>query len=111
MPNERILRGNTLHRSPPRVASAGNLLNLGGKEQQQHAALDPVIPEQTPVRVQPLQQQAMQFTPQDAGVPIDHPPAIALEPQEAGPANPNQTWMDGCREILKEVELVDQGSN
>uniref|UniRef100_A0A915J4Q8 Transposase n=1 Tax=Romanomermis culicivorax TaxID=13658 RepID=A0A915J4Q8_ROMCU len=31
----------------------------------------------------------MNFTPQDAGVPIDHPPVIAIDPQEAGPANPN----------------------
>uniref|UniRef100_A0A915IKA2 Uncharacterized protein n=1 Tax=Romanomermis culicivorax TaxID=13658 RepID=A0A915IKA2_ROMCU len=27
--------------------------------------------------------------PQDAGVPIDHLPAIAIDPQEAGLANPN----------------------
>uniref|UniRef100_A0A915K2Q0 Uncharacterized protein n=1 Tax=Romanomermis culicivorax TaxID=13658 RepID=A0A915K2Q0_ROMCU len=75
--------------SPPRVASAGNLDNLGDGDQQQHAALDPVIPDQTPARVQSLQQQAMHFTPQDAGMPLDHPPAIAIEPQEISLANPN----------------------
>uniref|UniRef100_A0A915J543 Uncharacterized protein n=1 Tax=Romanomermis culicivorax TaxID=13658 RepID=A0A915J543_ROMCU len=90
MPNERIARGNTLHRSPARVASAGNLLNLGDRNQQRHAAPDPVIPDQTPARVQPLQQQAMHFTPQDAGVPLDHLPTIAMDGQEAGLANPNQ---------------------
>uniref|UniRef100_A0A915KZX2 Uncharacterized protein n=1 Tax=Romanomermis culicivorax TaxID=13658 RepID=A0A915KZX2_ROMCU len=85
-----IPRGNTLHRSPPRVSSAGNLLNLGDREQQQHAALDPVIPDQTPLRVQPLQQQAMHFTPQDVGVPLDCRRTIAMDQQEARPANPNQ---------------------
>uniref|UniRef100_A0A915HXZ1 Uncharacterized protein n=1 Tax=Romanomermis culicivorax TaxID=13658 RepID=A0A915HXZ1_ROMCU len=89
MPNERRPRGNTLHRSPPRVGSAGNLVNLGDRDQQRHAALDPVIPDQTPGRVQPLQQLAMHFTPQDAGVPLDHLPTIAMDQQQAGLANPN----------------------
>uniref|UniRef100_A0A915IFA6 Uncharacterized protein n=1 Tax=Romanomermis culicivorax TaxID=13658 RepID=A0A915IFA6_ROMCU len=89
MPNEKILRGNTLHRSPPRVASAGNLLNLGDGDQQQHAARDPVILDQTPVRVQPLKQQPMHITPRDAGVPIDNQLVIAIKQQEAGSANPN----------------------
>uniref|UniRef100_A0A915ICH2 Uncharacterized protein n=1 Tax=Romanomermis culicivorax TaxID=13658 RepID=A0A915ICH2_ROMCU len=31
----------------------------------------------------------MHFTPLDAGVPIDRPPAIALDRQGAGLANPN----------------------
>uniref|UniRef100_A0A915IEH1 Mediator of RNA polymerase II transcription subunit 21 n=1 Tax=Romanomermis culicivorax TaxID=13658 RepID=A0A915IEH1_ROMCU len=31
----------------------------------------------------------MHFTPQVVGVPIDCLPAIAIDPQEAGPANPN----------------------
>uniref|UniRef100_A0A915JDX9 Uncharacterized protein n=1 Tax=Romanomermis culicivorax TaxID=13658 RepID=A0A915JDX9_ROMCU len=31
----------------------------------------------------------MHFTPQDAGVPLDRPPAIAMDPQEAGPSNPH----------------------
>uniref|UniRef100_A0A915I5I2 Uncharacterized protein n=1 Tax=Romanomermis culicivorax TaxID=13658 RepID=A0A915I5I2_ROMCU len=89
MPNERIPRGNTLNRSPTRVVSVGNVVHLGDGDQQCHAAPDPVIPDQTPARVQPLQQQAMQFTPQDVGVPVVCPPMIAMEPQEAGLANPN----------------------
>uniref|UniRef100_A0A915K2L8 Uncharacterized protein n=1 Tax=Romanomermis culicivorax TaxID=13658 RepID=A0A915K2L8_ROMCU len=32
----------------------------------------------------------MHFTPQDAGVPVDHLPMIAMDQQEAGPVNPNQ---------------------
>uniref|UniRef100_A0A915IC44 Uncharacterized protein n=1 Tax=Romanomermis culicivorax TaxID=13658 RepID=A0A915IC44_ROMCU len=31
----------------------------------------------------------MHFTLQDVGIPLDCPPAIAINPQEAGPANPN----------------------
>uniref|UniRef100_A0A915HIA5 Uncharacterized protein n=1 Tax=Romanomermis culicivorax TaxID=13658 RepID=A0A915HIA5_ROMCU len=31
----------------------------------------------------------MHFTPEDAGVPLDCPPTIAMEPQEAGALNPN----------------------
>uniref|UniRef100_A0A915JJL6 Uncharacterized protein n=1 Tax=Romanomermis culicivorax TaxID=13658 RepID=A0A915JJL6_ROMCU len=79
MPNERIPRCNTLNRSPPRVASAGNLLNLGEGEQQWHAAPDPVIRDQTPMRVQPLLQNAMHYTPQDVDQPIDRPPMIAMD--------------------------------
>uniref|UniRef100_A0A915J6S4 Uncharacterized protein n=1 Tax=Romanomermis culicivorax TaxID=13658 RepID=A0A915J6S4_ROMCU len=89
MPNERIQRGNTLHRSPPIVGSAANLLNLGDGDQQWHAAPNQVIPDQTPMRVQPLQQNAMHFTPQDADVTIDRPPGIAIDPQEADPVNLN----------------------
>uniref|UniRef100_A0A915IDE2 Uncharacterized protein n=1 Tax=Romanomermis culicivorax TaxID=13658 RepID=A0A915IDE2_ROMCU len=36
--------------------------------------------------VQPLQQQAMHFMPQDAGVPLDPPLTIAMDSEEAGPA-------------------------
>uniref|UniRef100_A0A915IMJ7 Uncharacterized protein n=1 Tax=Romanomermis culicivorax TaxID=13658 RepID=A0A915IMJ7_ROMCU len=64
-------------------------LALTDGEQQQHAALDPVIPDQTPARVQPLQQQAMHFMHQDAGVPIDRSPMISINPQEVGLANLN----------------------
>uniref|UniRef100_A0A915IBZ8 Uncharacterized protein n=1 Tax=Romanomermis culicivorax TaxID=13658 RepID=A0A915IBZ8_ROMCU len=108
--NERIPRGNTLDRSPPRGMSAGNLVNLGEGGQQGHAALGLVIPDQTPVRFQPLQQNAMHFTPQDAGVPIEHPPAIAIDQQEAGPANPNPDanipWPQTLKRSQPKVELA-----
>uniref|UniRef100_A0A915JDR4 Uncharacterized protein n=1 Tax=Romanomermis culicivorax TaxID=13658 RepID=A0A915JDR4_ROMCU len=87
MPNRRIPRGKTLNRSLPRAASAEKLVNLGEGDQQHHAAPNPVILDQTPARVQPLQQQAMDFTPQDAGVSVVHPPTIALDWQQAGLAN------------------------
>uniref|UniRef100_A0A915JQ29 Uncharacterized protein n=1 Tax=Romanomermis culicivorax TaxID=13658 RepID=A0A915JQ29_ROMCU len=110
MPNKRIPRGNTLHRSSHRVVNAGNLLNLEDIEQQQHADLDTVIPDQTPASVQPLQQQAMHSMPQDAGVPIDRPPAIAIDPQEAGPMNLNQEadglLLRNIKRSLPKVELA-----
>uniref|UniRef100_A0A915HFI7 Uncharacterized protein n=1 Tax=Romanomermis culicivorax TaxID=13658 RepID=A0A915HFI7_ROMCU len=74
---------------PNKVASAGNLLSLGDRDQQWHAVPDPMIPDQTPARVQPLQPNSMHFTPQDVGIPLDRPPAIAIDPQEAGPVNRN----------------------
>uniref|UniRef100_A0A915I3A5 Uncharacterized protein n=1 Tax=Romanomermis culicivorax TaxID=13658 RepID=A0A915I3A5_ROMCU len=61
--------------------TAQNLVNLGERDQQHHTAPDPVNPDQTPARVQPMQQQAMHFMPQDSGVPIVHPPTIALDLQ------------------------------
>uniref|UniRef100_A0A915KI81 Uncharacterized protein n=1 Tax=Romanomermis culicivorax TaxID=13658 RepID=A0A915KI81_ROMCU len=52
----------------------------------------------------------MHFTPQDGGVPIDCLPAIAINPQEAGPVNPNPD-ADGLppgnmKRSLPKVELA-----
>uniref|UniRef100_A0A915I9Z2 Uncharacterized protein n=1 Tax=Romanomermis culicivorax TaxID=13658 RepID=A0A915I9Z2_ROMCU len=48
--------------------------------------------------------------PQDAGVPIDHPPAIAIDPQEAGLANPNPDTngppLQNLKRSLPKVELA-----
>uniref|UniRef100_A0A915IYQ0 Uncharacterized protein n=1 Tax=Romanomermis culicivorax TaxID=13658 RepID=A0A915IYQ0_ROMCU len=56
----------------------------------QGIAKELALTDQTPTRVQPLQQQAMHFTPQAAGVPLDCWPRIAMDQQEAVPTNPNQ---------------------
>uniref|UniRef100_A0A915HIK3 Uncharacterized protein n=1 Tax=Romanomermis culicivorax TaxID=13658 RepID=A0A915HIK3_ROMCU len=79
----------TINNNDSSVVSAGNSVNLGDEGQQRHADPDPVIPDQTPARMQPLQQQAMHFTPRVAGVLIVWLPIIAMELQQTHPVNPN----------------------
>uniref|UniRef100_A0A915KVB2 Uncharacterized protein n=1 Tax=Romanomermis culicivorax TaxID=13658 RepID=A0A915KVB2_ROMCU len=98
MLNERIPRGNTLNRSPPRVGSAGNLVNLGDEDQQHHAApdsslnsdMDPIITAAFDQREMPTTNLAQEIVISNT---VKHVPLRLLEEGMDMPRNYNVKWV------------------